>query len=169
MTSMRLIFAVGLTLVGQLVIAPKVAVLGIEPDFLVLLLVILALRTGAGGGALIGFGIGILQGLVVPETLGMDALAKCIVGWFVGKVAPKLALEGPLLYFGLPAVALLAHDLIYLVCLTRLDVVRLAEIFALRSVPIAIYTGVLSVVVGLVSDLALGGVLTRATEARRGG
>lgn len=168
MNAVRLLFAIALTLLGQLTLAPKIAILGIEPDFLVLMLVILALRTGPAAGAFLGFVIGILQGLVVPETLGMDALAKCIVGWAVGKVSPTLALEGPILYFGLPAVAVLAHDLIYLVCLTRLDVVRVAETFALRSVPIAVYTGVISVVVGVLSDLVLGGLLTRAAEARRG-
>lgn len=169
MNGMRLIFAVALTLLGQLTLAPKIALFGIEPDFLVLLLVILALRTGPVVGALLGFTIGILQGLVVPETLGMDALAKCVVGWAVGKVSPTLAMEGPPLYFALPALAVLAHDLIYLVCLTRLDVLRVGEAFVLRSLPIAVYTGLISVVVGVLSDLVLGGLLSRAAEARRGG
>jgi len=169
MTGMRLGVAILLTLIGQLVLAPKIAILGIEPDFLVLLLVILSLRTGSAGGALIGFAMGILQGLVVPETLGMDALAKCLVGWSVGKVAPTLAMEGPPLYIGLPAVAVLVHDLIYLVCLTHLDVPRIGETFVMRSIPIAAYTGMVSFAVGLVSDMVLGGMLTRAAEARRGG
>ena len=169
MNVMRLFVAVALTLAGQLVLAPKMAIAGVRPDFLVLLLVILALRTGPAGGALLGFTIGILQGLIVPETLGMDALAKAVVGWAVGKIAPTLAMEGPPLYFGLPAVSLLAHDVVFLVCLTRLDVLRIAEVFVLQSVPIAVYTGVLSVVVGLLSDVVMGGVLNRTTEARRGG
>lgn len=169
MKGMRVFLAVALTLVGQLVLAPKVAILGVRPDFLVLLLVILALRTGPAGGALIGFGIGVLQGLVVPETLGMDALAKCVVGWAVGKIAPTLAMEGPPLYFGLPAVAVLVHDAIFLVCLTRLDLLRVAEVFALQTVPIAIYTGALAVVVGLFADVVLGGMVARAAEGRRGG
>lgn len=169
MTGMRLGVAILMTLIGQLVLAPKLSIFGIEPDFLVLLLVILALRTGAAGGALIGFTMGILQGLVVPETLGMDALAKCIVGWAVGKVAPTLAMEGPPLYVGLPALSVLAHDLIYLVCLTHLDVPRIGETFVLRSLPIAVYTGLVSLAIGFVSDMVLGGMLTRAAEARRSG
>ena len=168
MIGMRLIVAIGITLVAQLAFVPRLSILGITPDFVVLLLVLLALRAGPTGGALIGFAIGLVQGLLAPETLGMDALAKAIVGWAVGKVSPTLAMEGPILYFGLVALAVLAHDVVYLACLTRLDVPRFVGFFVTHSIPAAIYTGLVSLVIGMIVSAAMGGVLGRVAEHRRG-
>ena len=103
----------------------------------------------------------------MPETLGMNTLAKTLVGWAVGKLSRQLALEGPMLWFGLIGVTVLAHDLVYLVCLTRLDVGRLLTISVTHSVPAAIYTAVVSTVIGLAVTV-LGQSLVPGGSERRG-
>lgn len=164
MTGLRLGFAILLTLIAQLALVRRIAVFGIQPDLSILLVVLLALRRGPIGGTLLGFAIGLLQDLLVPETLGMNALAKSIVGWAVGKLSRQLAMDSPVLYFALMVVAVLAHDLVYLVCLTRLDVGRLLTVYFTHSVPAALYTGVLSVIVGVVATVLHQSILPRSGE-----
>lgn len=153
MTGLRLLLAILLTLIVQLAVVRKIAILGVQPDLTILLVVLLALRRGPRTGTLLGFAIGLLQDLLVPETLGMNALSKSVVGWAVGKLSRQLALEGPMLYFGLVGVTVLAHDFIYLVCLTRLDVGRLLTIYFTHSVPAALYTALVSTLIGLIATV----------------
>ena len=111
-----------------------------------------------------GFFLGLLQDLLVPQTLGMNALAKAVVGWQVGKISRQLAVEGPLLYLGLVAAAVLAHDFIYLLCFTRLDLGRFFVMFFTHAIPTAIYTGI---VASLMAVLVL--VLQQGSLGRTGG
>lgn len=168
MNGMRLTVAVAVTLVAQLAFVPRMAIMGIAPDFVVLLVVLVALRVGPSGGAVLGFVVGLLQGMLAPETLGLDALSKTLVGWAVGKLSSSLAIEGPALYFGLVAVSVLAHDLVYLIGLTQLDVARLLGLFVTHSLPAAVYTGLVSLVIGVIASAVAGGVLNRTAEVRRG-
>lgn len=164
MTGLRLSFAVLLTLLVQLALVRRIAVFGIQPDLAVLLLVLIALRRGPLVGTLLGFAIGLLQDLLVPETLGMNALAKSIIGWAVGKLSRQLAMDSTVLSFSLMVAAVLAHDLIYLVCLTRLDVARLVTVYFTHSVPAALYTGLIAVLVGVVATVLQQGVVPRSGE-----
>ncbi len=164
MTGLRLAFAILLTLIVQLALVRRIAIFGIQPDLSILLLVLLALRRGPVSGTLLGFTIGLLQDLLVPETLGMNMLAKSIVGWAVGKLSRQLAMDSPALYFALIVTAVLAHDLIYLICLTRLDVARLVVVYFSHSVPAALYTGFIAVVVGFVATVLHQGILPRSGE-----
>ncbi|HKK72251.1 MAG TPA: rod shape-determining protein MreD [Candidatus Krumholzibacteria bacterium] len=168
MTGMRLMVAVAITLVAQLAFVPRISIAGITPDFVVLLVVLVALRAGPSGGAALGFLVGLLQGMLAPETLGLDALAKTLVGWAVGKLSSSLAIEGPAFYFGLVAMSVLAHDLVYLVGLTQLDVARFLGLFVTHSIPAAVYTGLVSLLIGMIARAVTGGVLNRTAEVRRG-
>lgn len=164
MTGLRLLIAVFLTLVVQLSLVRRVAIFGVQPDLVILLLVLLAGRRGPASGALLGFGIGLLQDLLVPETLGMNALAKSVVGWAMGKLSRQLAMDSVVLYLSLVVIAVLAHDLIYLICLTRLDVGRLVMVYLTNSLPSALYTGVSAAVIGGIAILLQQGILPRGGE-----
>ena len=164
MTGLRFALAILLTLIAQLALVRRIAVFGVQPDLTILLLVLLALRRGPVGGTLLGFAIGLLQDLLVPETLGMNALAKSIIGWAVGKLSRQLAMDGPALYFALIVAAVLVHDLVYLVCLTRLDVGRLLMVYFTHSVPAAVYTGIVSVVIAVAATVLHSGILPRRSD-----
>jgi len=51
------------------------------PDFLVLLLLLLAIRESPGGGALTGFFIGLIVDVLNPARFGAGILAHVLVGW----------------------------------------------------------------------------------------
>ena len=51
------------------------------PDFLILLLLLLAIREDPGVGALTGFGVGMMIDVLTPAHFGAGILASVLVGW----------------------------------------------------------------------------------------
>ncbi len=168
MNGARLALFTVFTLIAQVALVPSIAIAGVRPDLTVLLVVIAGLRGGPIVGTLTGFAIGLLQDLLAPETLGMNALAKSIVGWQVGKISGQLALEGPPLYLGLVSAAVLAHDFIYLLALTRLDIVRFLLTFVTHAIPAAIYTGIVALLMAMLAIVLGQGTLARPQGGRNG-
>ena len=168
MNGARLVLLTVLTLIAQVALVPHIAISGIRPDLTVLLVVLAGMRGGPVAGTLTGFLVGLLQDLLVPQTLGMNALAKAIVGWQVGKISRQLALEGPPLYLGLVAAAVLVHDFIYLLCLTRLDLGRFFVMFFTNAIPTAIYTGIVASLMAVIVLVLQQGTLSRTTGGRHG-
>ncbi|HEX9639795.1 MAG TPA: rod shape-determining protein MreD [Candidatus Krumholzibacteria bacterium] len=156
MSGFRLVLAVLLSLLAQISVVPRIAILGIQPDVTVLLLVLLAMRRGPVTGTLVGFGLGLLQDLLVPERLGMNMLAKSVTGYALGRLGGGLFVGGPGLQVALMGFSVLLHDLIFLLALTGLDLPQVFRVFFLDSVPTAIYTAFLGGVI-LVVAMALGG------------
>lgn len=154
MSPVRPFVAALVVLIVQLTFAPRMAIAGVLPDFVLLLLVMFTLRRGPLVGTLLGFSVGLVQDLLDPVAFGANALAKCIVGWVIGKSAQKLAVEGRVFEVVMVAIALLLHDLIYLLCVTRFDLLRLAVLFLTHSLPAAVYTGAFAFLL----DLFLGGL-----------
>jgi rod shape-determining protein MreD len=168
MNGARLALLTVLTLIGQVALVPRIAISGIQPDLTVLLVVLAGLRGGPITGTLVGFFLGLLQDLLVPQTLGMNALAKAVVGWQVGKISRQLALEGPPLYLGLVAAAVLVHDFIYLLCFTHLDLGRFFVMFFTNAIPTAIYTGIVASLMAVLVVVLQQGSLGRTGGGRRG-
>ena len=61
-----------------------VAVRGVTPDLLLILLVFLALRRGSMSGQIAGFAGGLLEDLVSLAPLGFHALVRTLVGFSAG-------------------------------------------------------------------------------------
>jgi rod shape-determining protein MreD len=51
------------------------------PDFLILMLLLLAIREEPGAGALTGFAIGLVTDVLTPAHFGAGILANVLVGW----------------------------------------------------------------------------------------
>ncbi len=68
----------------QSTVVPVFGIGGIVPDVSVILVVLLALRRGPEVGCLSGFGLGLVQDVVVGAPLGLHALSKALVGFLVG-------------------------------------------------------------------------------------
>jgi rod shape-determining protein MreD len=158
LSGLRLFLAVALVLVAQLTLVRHVALWSIQPDLSILVLVLLSLRRGPIAGTLLGFCLGLLQDLLVPHTLGMNALAKSVLGWGVGKASENLAVEGEFIVPGIVGLGVLAHDFIYLLLVTSFHVPRFLGLYVTHAVPTAIYTVVAAVVVGLVATFVQRGV-----------
>lgn len=77
-----LIFIVGMVL--QTSVFHRIPIGGMKPDLVVIMVVYLGLVKGPEIGSLSGFIFGLLQDTISGASLGSNALAKTIVGFFCG-------------------------------------------------------------------------------------
>jgi rod shape-determining protein MreD len=130
---------------GETVVAPIIDIKGIAPDFSIIALIILALSAGAGAGTVGGFALGLIQDLTQPTLLGLHALCKCGVGYGIGTLRGRLVHGVPVVEATMVALAVLAHDLIYLLFQSRLIDESFLVPLVTRSIPVAIYSGLVGV------------------------
>ena len=74
----------GVVVLLQTTVLGIVAVRGVTPDLLLILLVFLALRRGSMSGQIAGFSGGLLEDLVSLAPLGFHALVRTLVGFSAG-------------------------------------------------------------------------------------
>ncbi|MCE5287365.1 MAG: rod shape-determining protein MreD [Pelosinus sp.] len=89
-------------LILQATVTPLIAVNGIKPDFLLIIVVSTGLLTGKERGVGLGFFSGLLQDLVSGSSFGVNILAKMVTGFVCGMAERKVFKE----YIFLPAIAL---------------------------------------------------------------
>ncbi len=96
----------------QTTVAPNIRVLGANPDFVLIVVVSVALLRGAETGAIFGFLCGTLVAVALLEPLGMSALVLVVVGYFTGRYAETADLSAPVApVVGVFAATLLANVL----------------------------------------------------------
>jgi rod shape-determining protein MreD len=98
-------------LVVQVSVLSRLHLPGAVPDLLLLTVLGLALVYGHVGGALVGFGAGLLADLAPPadHAAGRYALVLCVIGYLAGLVRPESgrlkSAAGPLAVVGAAAIA----------------------------------------------------------------
>ncbi|MBN2035173.1 MAG: rod shape-determining protein MreD [Chitinispirillaceae bacterium] len=104
----------------QTTVVPVVSVFGIKPDLLMVLLFFLALRTGQMGAVWVGFFLGLAQDLYTPSTLGQNALAKTVAGFFAGFFNERVMRTDLVFQLVLLVIMFVIHDaLFYFVQVTK--------------------------------------------------
>ncbi|MGH2650363.1 MAG: rod shape-determining protein MreD [Actinomycetota bacterium] len=88
--------AVGGGTLAQSTIVPVVGVAGVVPDLPIVLVILLALRRGPEVGCLTGFALGLAQDVVAGGPLGLQALAKAVIGFVVGELPRVCLVSNPL-------------------------------------------------------------------------
>lgn len=151
MSWMRTLLALLLTLLLQVTLVNQIEIGGIRPDLPLLFLIFVAQRGGALTGTLIGVLTGLLQDIFVPYTLGMHMFSQCIIGYAVGKVSENIVIDTPLWNVGFIAITVLAHDVLYLLVYTRLDLARFLPIYITNAIPTAVYTAAVGSLILLLS------------------
>lgn len=109
-------------LVLQVMIAPHIAVFGISPNFLLLVVITLAFVEGPSKGAMAGFIAGLLFDLLSTGPVGAWALVMSVTGYLSGSLQENLFAEGWLAPVTVGIVAALTADLAYLVVVSVLGV-----------------------------------------------
>lgn len=104
----------------QVSIAPHLAVLGVAPNFILLVVVTLALVEGPVAGCAAGFAGGLVFDLLGAGPLGPAALVLCVVGYLAGTLHAAMFAEGWLLPVTVVLVASLVAELGYGVLLAVL-------------------------------------------------
>ncbi len=100
--------------IGMLLLEEPVAVGGAVPDLGIIALTFGALRWGALGGSILGFGVGFFRDTAALSYLGLNALGMTILGYGLGKARETLYLTTPGIDFMLLAGAKLALDVLVL-------------------------------------------------------
>lgn len=94
-------------------LAPHLAVFGVFPNLLLLVVVTLALTQGPTAGAVAGFAAGFLFDLLGSGPIGPAALVMCVVGYTAGMLLENLFAEGWLLPVTVVLAASLTAELAY--------------------------------------------------------
>lgn len=106
----------------QVALAPYVAIGGVTPNFLLLVVVTLALATGPTEGSTCGFVAGLIFDLVGSGPLGPMALVLSVTGYVAGLLHEQMFAEGWLLPITVLAIAALSAEVAYALVLALLGV-----------------------------------------------
>jgi len=77
-------------LVIQLTLINLVTILGLKPDLIMIVVVVFSLLKGEKEGAISGFASGLLQDIFSTSLLGINALAKTVIGFTCGILKEKI-------------------------------------------------------------------------------
>lgn len=134
-----------LLIIAQAVVADRIALGRIAPDFIILVVVLSALHRGTIAGSLTGFLMGLVQDLSNPGFLGLNALTKSLLGYFAGQAREKTFPENAVFLGGLFFVCALGHDIVYLIFFHWPGIgATFSAIFAI-ALPSAVYTALVGV------------------------
>jgi len=100
MNSLTIFFIFISGIILQLTIADNMAIAGSQPDFVIIVLVSIAVRKNPIPAVIIGFLLGFLQDLANPVFLGMNALSKSLLAYAISRIGGAY-LPHTLFYFAL--------------------------------------------------------------------
>jgi rod shape-determining protein MreD len=104
----------------QIALAPYLAIFGVVPKFLFVVVVVIALTEGSVAGCVAGFSAGLLLDLLGSGVVGPYALVMCVVGYLAGMLQANLFAEGWLLPVTTVFVASLGTEISYGIILSVL-------------------------------------------------
>ena len=113
-TRVQLLFVMIMLLVLQFYIRPRLWNARVSPDFLLIALMLFAMRSGPGAGAVAGFLVGLIEDTLTPARFGAAALAHTLVGYFAAWGRSVFFADNMLVNAAFVAVGLWFRDLIVL-------------------------------------------------------
>jgi len=113
MTFIKNIGLLLLALVFQQTLVRLIGMGGIRPDLVLIALVAISLRHGCIQGLYCGLFIGLVQDVYAIETLGANALSKCLVGYLFGLLDERMVKIMPATKVLLLGAAFIFHDVIF--------------------------------------------------------
>lgn len=155
-----------LALALQSTLVPYVEIGQARPDLPLVAVVLIALSRGPAAGTVAGFLVGLAQDLTNPAFLGLNALAKCLLGHVAGNLKARFDTATFASYAALLAGAVLAHDVVYLTVHTRLVLSEMFQELATGTLPRALYTAVVGAGIGVLLDALSGRRLYRFGRSR---
>ena len=98
-------------------------------DLSLLLLIYVTLTQGTKSGIVFGFGLGLILDILSPTWLGLGALIKSTLGFFIGYMKSSLFVENILAKIFLVFAAALGNDLLRFLFINKLDFSHLDSLF----------------------------------------
>lgn len=102
-----------LALILQQTVVRIISIGSIKPDLVLVMLVAVSLRYGSLVGLYSGLAIGLILDVYAIESLGANAMAKCLVGYLTGLLDEKVIKIMPATKVLFLAVAFVVHDIAY--------------------------------------------------------
>ncbi len=150
---LRIVFAALVVFILQITVVHNVTAAGASPDLIMVMLVVLVIDRNPIAGIIAGFLLGFLQDLGNASFLGMNALAKSIVGYGIARYGRDYLPDNILFKGLLVFVACLIHDIITLHIATLFDPAEVIPAFFRYSILSAAYTALLAVLVMQIIDI----------------
>jgi rod shape-determining protein MreD len=114
-TRAQLVLVLLALLVLQFYLRPRLWNARVSPDFLLIGLMLFAMRSGAGTAALVGFLVGLIEDTLTPARFGAATLAHTLVGYLASWGRAVFFADNMLVNAAFVAVGLWLRDLIVLV------------------------------------------------------
>jgi rod shape-determining protein MreD len=114
-TRVQMLLVMLFLLTLQFYLRPRLGSARVSPDFLLIGLMLFAMRSGAGAGAVAGFLIGLIEDSLTPARFGAGALAHTLVGYFAAWGRAVFFADNMLVNAAFVAVGLWFRDLVVLV------------------------------------------------------
>jgi rod shape-determining protein MreD len=145
--SLRIVLIFAVVLILQSTLVRLVAIEGIQPDLILLALFFVALLEGSYAATIAGFCVGLVQDMYAPQTLGLNALCKSLIGFALGFCQRGVFVEGLIPRSLILFAAVVLHDLIYFLISLWPDVGSGLSRLLTVGVPTALYTAILGYVI----------------------
>jgi rod shape-determining protein MreD len=110
----QLVLVMGLLVLLHFYLRPRLGSARLSPDFLLIGLVLFAMRAGPGAGALAGFAVGVVTDALTPAAFGAGALAHTVVGYLAAWGRAVFFADNLLVNAAFVAVAVWVRDFILL-------------------------------------------------------
>ena len=124
----------------------KISIMGVQPDFPILVLVYLALSGGTVTGVVYGFLIGFCQDIYTPESLGIHSFVNTLLGFLLGELRFRVTVENLFVFGVVIFFATAIGDLCFLLLSTSFRLNGLGMHFVQYGLFGAIYTTALALV-----------------------
>jgi len=147
MKTVRNILLIALALLVQSTVFGRLDLFGVRPDLALMVLLFLAAETDGVGLICYGFLIGFLQDVYSPEYLGFNAFSMSLTAFVLDVLKERLTVENFTVKLVTTLLACMFHDIVYLGFYTGFAFSSLVSIFVGESLPGAVYTSVLAVLV----------------------
>lgn len=130
-----------ISVVLQTTLVSWISVFDIGPDFILIFVVLVALRRGPVVGMLWGFFAGFSQDIYAPvEWLGAHAVALTVVGFIVGQFEERFLSLNLVTKIGVLGLGFLICDIIYFVAIGVEMDGEFASLLLMNTLPECIYT-----------------------------
>lgn len=136
--SLLILFVVTFSL--QVSVADWLSIFDVEPDFVIIFIVAVAIKCGPAAGCFWGFAAGFTQDVYAPvEWLGAHTVAMTIVGFVVGQLEERFLTLNKPAKIGVLGLSYLICDGIYF-GITDLSKEIVTNLFLTKSLPGCAYT-----------------------------
>jgi rod shape-determining protein MreD len=157
MKIIRNVLIIVLALLLQSTLLVRFSFWDIKPDLAMMVLLFLVSSSGQMESVLYGFLIGFIQDVYSPEALGINSFTMSLIGFSLDICKERFAVENYSVKIVVAFIACIVHDIIFLSFYTKFDSVILLKLFIRQSLPGAVYTSCLLIIIVMVWQRLLNG------------